>query len=358
MKKRKVTKLRKHSKKIFINQTIFILILVLCIAISASIGSSDLSVTGSLKIIASKIPCLGKYIDTSEIDNVYTRIVWQIRMPRILIAGLVGGSLSIVGAAFQGLFRNPLADPHILGISSGAALGATIAMLSGMGFEFLAFGVIGTFAFIGALFTAFTVYRLSCIGNKLSVVNILLTGTTVSIMLSSIISLLMAFNHDKIEKVYLWTMGSFSAATWNKVLFLAIFNVIGCGLILLFSRELDVITTGNDTAESLGVNTAKIKKILLIITSLLVAACVSVSGIIGFVGLVIPHCIRIISGPMHKQLLPLSYIGGAFFMVICDTIARNAAAPSEIPVGVITALFGTPYFIYLLQRNKREGHNE
>jgi iron complex transport system permease protein len=163
----------------------------------------------------------------------------------------------------------------------------------------------------------------------------------------------MTFNHDKIEKVYLWTMGSFSAATWDKVLFLAIITATCCGVIILFSSELDVITTGNDTAESLGIDTVKVKKILIMVASLQVAACVSISGIIGFVGLVIPHCIRMIIGPKHRVLLPFSCLGGAIFMIICDTIARNAAAPSEIPVGVITAILGTPYFIYLLQQNKR-----
>ena len=354
MKARKIDKAGKHGNRRNLRyRVILLLLLMLCIIISASLGSANLSVADSLKIIVSRIPFLGKQMNISEMAEVYPRIVWQIRMPRILLAGLVGCGLSVVGAAFQGLFRNPLADPHILGISSGAALGATIAMLSGIGFQFLGFGVIGTFAFIGALLTTFVVYQVSCIGNKLPVVNILLTGTAVSTMLSSVISLLMTFHHDKIEKVYLWTMGSFTAASWDKVVFLAIFTVICCGVIILFSSELDVITTGNDTAESLGIHTARIKKIIIVAASLQVAACVSISGMIGFVGLVIPHCIRMISGPKHKLLLPLSCFGGAIFMIICDTIARNAAAPSEIPVGVITAMLGTPYFIYLLHRNKR-----
>lgn len=354
MKTREVKKSGKNrnSRDLWL-KVILIFVLVLCVAISASIGSADLSVTDSLKIIASRIPYIGKYINYSEIAVVYSKIIWQIRMPRILLAGFVGCGLSVVGAAFQGMFRNPLADPHILGVSSGAALGATIAMLSGIGFHLIGLGMIGTFAFIGALLTAFIVYQLSCVGNKLPVVNILLTGIAVSTMLSAIISFLMTFHHDKIEKVYLWTMGSFSAATWDRVLFLAIITVTCCGAIIIFSRELDVIMTGNDTAESLGINTARIKKIIIMVASLQVAACVSVSGMIGFVGLVIPHCLRMISGPKHKVLLPLSCLGGAIFMIICDTIARNAAAPSEIPVGVITAILGTPYFIYLLQRNKR-----
>ena len=289
----------------------------------------------------------------SETTDIYSKIVWQIRMPRIVLAGLTGCGLSVVGATFQGMFRNPLADPHILGVSSGAALGATIAMLSGIEFNLLGLGMIGSLSFIGALLTGLFVCQLSSIGSKLSVVNIVLIGTALSTMLSSIIAFLMTFHHDKIEKVYLWTLGSFFAATWEKVLFLAIITVICCGVLMIFSGELDVITIGNDTAESLGIHTVRVKKILIMVSSLLVAACVSISGIIGFVGLVIPHCIRMMSGPKHKVLLPLSCLGGAIFMIICDTIARSVAAPSEIPVGVITAILGTPYFIYLLLHNKR-----
>lgn len=344
---------KRNSKKSLWYMGGLIFLLFLCVAVSASFGSADLSVGDSLKIMLHAIPGLGKYIDITEIAQVYEKIVWQIRMPRILLAGLVGCGLSVVGAVFQGLFRNPLADPHVLGVSSGAAVGATLAILSGAGLHVLGLGLIGTLAFAGALLTAFIVYRLSCLGNQLPVVNILLTGTVVSTMLSSVISLLMTFHHDKIEQVYLWTLGSFSAANWDKLSFMGIFTVLCCGIMFLFSRELDVITLGSDTAESLGIPTDRMKKILILVASMQVAACVSISGIIGFVGLVIPHCIRMISGPRHKELLPLSGIGGAIFMIVCDTIARNAAAPSEIPVGVITAMLGTPYFIYLLQRNKR-----
>ncbi|SFR72568.1 FecCD family ABC transporter permease [Anaeromicropila populeti] len=338
------------------NQYIFPLVIILLFSVvcSASLGSANLTVLDSLKIIADRIPVLKNLIKTEMIPEVYTRIVWDIRMPRILFAGLTGCGLSVVGAAFQGLFRNPLADPHILGVSSGAAAGATIAMLSGIGFTIMGFGVIGVFAFLGALLTVLIVYRISCVGNKLPVVNILLTGTAISTMLSSLISLLMTFHHNQIEKVYLWTLGSFSAASWSKVVFLTIFVFVCTIVIFIFSKELDVILTGNETAESLGIDTAKIKKIIIVSASLLVAACVSVSGIIGFVGLVVPHCIRILSGPKHQKLIPLTGIGGAVFMIFCDTIARTAAAPSEIPVGVITAMLGTPYFIYLLQRNKRK----
>lgn len=333
---------------------VLLLLLLLSVVYAATLGSSELSAKDSIRILMAGLPGMGEFPSRAGIGEVYQKIVWQIRMPRILLAALSGMGLSMVGAVFQGLFRNPLADPHILGVSSGAAAGATIAILVGAGVSLPGLGLISTFAFLGALGTVFAVYHIACVGNRVPVVNILLTGTAVSTLLSSGISLLMAFHHDKIEKVYLWTLGSFSAATWEKVGFLAVFTLVCTVLLLLFSRELDVLSTGTDVAESLGIDAGRVRKRLLLVTALLVAAIVSVSGIIGFVGLVIPHCVRMISGPRHKYLLPFSALSGAVFMILCDTIARNVAAPTEIPVGVITALLGTPYFIYLLSRNKKE----
>lgn len=333
---------------------VLFVLLFLCVVFASSIGSANLSATDSLKIILSKMPFINSRVDISHINKVYIKIIWEIRMPRILLAGLTGWGLSVVGAVFQSLFRNPLADPHVLGVSSGAAFGATVAMITGIQLNFLGLGVIGIFAFLGALITVFFVYQIGCIGNKLPIVNILLTGTAISTMLSSFISLLMTFHQEQIDKVYLWTLGSFSASSWSKVTYLSVFVLLGTIVILFFSRELDVMTTGGDTAQSLGIDTIKVRKLLIVIASLLVAACVSVSGIIGFIGLVIPHCVRFLTGPKHQRVLPLSCLLGAIFMILCDTIARTAAAPVEIPVGVITALLGTPYFITLLQNHKRK----
>ncbi len=333
---------------------ILVISLFTVIIISSALGSANLSVSDSLKIVMSKIPIVNNFIDESEFKNIYIRIVWDIRMPRIIFAGLVGCGLSIVGGTFQSIFRNPLADPHILGVSSGAALGATVAMLSGITINYFGLGVIGIFAFIGGILTVVLVYKLALVGNRLPVFNMLLTGTAVSTMLSSFIALMMSFNREKITKVYLWTMGSFSASNWDKVIYLAGFIIVGFVIIYFYSKDLDLIMTGSDTAKSLGVDTAKVKKILIVTSTLIVAACVSVSGIIGFVGLVIPHCVRLVSGPKHRSLIPLSALLGAIFMIICDTLARTLTAPGEIPVGVITALLGAPYFIFLIQHNKKE----
>lgn len=345
---------KKNRNGRYCHMILLICLLLLCMVICAAVGSAGLSVKESLLIIASRIPLIGKQVDLKSMKEVYVRIVWDIRMPRILLAGFTGCGLSVVGAVFQGIFRNPLADPHILGVSSGAALGATIAMLTGIGVNFLGQGAIVLFSFASALLTVFLVYQISSIGYRSSGVTIILAGTVISTMFFSVISLLMSLNHDQIEKVYLWTLGSFSAATWSKVLILALFVIVGTATMYLFSRELDAMVTGNDVAESLGIHTAKVRKILIIFASVVVAACVSVSGIIGFAGLVIPHSIRLLSGPGHKKLIPLCCVAGAIFMIVCDTIGRSILSPSEIPVGVITAILGTPYFLFLLYRNNRK----
>ena len=269
------------------------------------------------------------------------------------MSALVGAALSVVGAAFQGIFGNPLADPHILGVSSGAAFGATLAMLSGVTASFMGLGAVGVFAFSGALCTVFIVYHVSKISGEISVTGMLLTGTAISTLLSSLISLLMTFHNDRIEKVYMWTMGSFSAATWGKIRFLSIFVFAGVAVLFLYAGKLNIILMGDDEAKCLGIDVNRIRRRIIMAASLLVGAAVAVSGIIGFVGLIIPHCIRLISGSDNKRLMPYSFFLGAIFVTLCDTVARTVAAPTEIPVGIITSMFGAPYFIFLVLKRRR-----
>lgn len=329
--------------------------LLLCILISASVGSASLTIRESLEVLLTKLPLVGKWLPSDSISPMYEVIVWKVRMPRILQAALVGGSLAVVGCTFQAIFRNALADPHILGISSGASLGATIGMMSGMTLHFLGLGVTSIFAFIGAILTVGIVYQLGTLGRRMIVTHVLLVGTAMSTFLSAMISLLMIFHREQIEKVYLWTMGSFSAANWYKVGYMTVIGILGISVIWIFARDLNVLITGDEVAASLGIEIVKVKKYLMIVASLLVAASVSISGVIGFVGLIIPHCMRLIFGSDHRRLIPVCGLGGASFMVVCDTLARNVAAPTEIPVGVITAVFGAPYFIVLLYRETRKG---
>ena len=226
-------------------------------------------------------------------------------------------------------------------------------MLTGTSVSVFGLGTIGIFAFAGAMVTVFLVYRVAGIGGEISTTNMLLTGTAISTLLSSLISLLMTFNNDQISKVYMWTMGSFSSATWEKTGFLALFVVTGSILLVMYSGKLNILMMGEEDASCLGVDTGKTRTFLIIISSLLVAASVSVSGIIGFVGLIIPHCVRMIGGSDNRKLMPYVIFIGAIFLVICDTVARTIAAPTEIPVGIITSIFGAPYFIFLVITRKR-----
>lgn len=335
------------------NLFILAVILLVTMVFSVSVGSADLSFVDSLKLVVAKIPFFGRFVDVTQFGSKYEVIVWQVRMPRVMMSALVGAALSVVGAAFQGIFRNPLADPHILGVSSGAAFGATLAMLSGVTASFMGLGAVGVFAFSGALCTVFIVYHVSKISGEISVTGMLLTGTAISTLLSSLISLLMTFHNDRIEKVYMWTMGSFSAATWGKIRFLSIFVFAGVAVLFLYAGKLNIILMGDDEAKCLGIDVDRIRRRIIMAASLLVGAAVAVSGIIGFVGLIIPHCIRLISGSDNKRLMPYSFFLGAIFVTLCDTVARTVAAPTEIPVGIITSMFGAPYFIFLVLKRRR-----
>lgn len=345
--------MRKAFPWIRIIELILVLFAVMIVAVS--VGSADISVSDSLRMVVSRIPFFGHFVDMSNIGTTYEIIIWKVRMPRIILSALVGGALAVVGTAFQGVFRNSLADPHILGVSSGAALGATFAMLMGASasISFFGLGAVGVFSFIGANVTVFFVYYVTKTAGSISTTNMLLTGTAVSTMLSAIISFLMTFHHDQIVSVYMWTMGSFSAATWEKVGFLSIFVVVGIIILLAYSGKLNVMMLGEEDAKSLGIDTNRVRRIIIIAASFLVAAAVSVSGIIGFVGLIVPHCVRMASGADNRRVMPYAFFVGAIFLVLCDTAARTIAAPTEIPVGIITSIFGAPYFIILLITGKR-----
>ena len=320
---------------------------------AACVGSASLRIADALRLLAARLPLIGNAVDVSGIDGVYETILYRVRLPRIFLAGLVGMGLSLTGTAFQGLFRNPLADPHILGVSSGAALGATFAMLFGGSFWLGGLSLTGLAAFAGGLAAVLAVYRIAGAGTGLQNIYLLLTGTAVNSLLSAIISLLMTRHEEQLERIYMWTLGSFGSASWEKVRFLALFVLIFGALLIAMARELNLLAAGEDTARTMGVSMGTTRRIIIAAGTVLVAACVSVSGIIGFVGLIIPHCMRLLFGPEHRRLMPYSMLAGAIFLIFCDTQARTLTAPTEIPVGVVTSVFGAPYFIYLLYRQKR-----
>lgn len=327
---------------------------LLCIAIlAATLGVANITFIGAIRIFLSKIPFIKTLINTDIINSTHELIIINIRMPRIIMSILVGAGLATAGCNFQSLFRNPMADPFVLGISSGSALGATLAIAFGLNTVFFfGMGITTLFAFLGAIISTIAVYAIAKVGFKLPTTTLLLAGIAYGFLMNAIITIIMVLDRDKIENIVYWMMGSFSAANWQKIIIITPVLLISIILLISFSRELNLLSIGDDSAKALGINVERVKKILLIITAVIIATCVSTTGIIGFVGLIIPHAVRIITGSNNRYVLPLSAIVGAIFLLICDTIARTIMI-AELPVGAITSLFGAPFFIYLLVKRKR-----
>lgn len=281
-------------------------------------------------------------------------IIRDVRLPRVLLGFLTGASLSVCGAGYQGIFKNPMADPFILGISSGAALGAAIGIV--LHFSGSIAGLSGTtfLAFAGALLTVLLVYTISRRGKKVPVASLLLSGIAVNQSLSAFMSLIMLFNQQSMDQIMFWTMGSLNGKGWNQVVTILPYVVVGIILLLTSARELDIMLMGEETAIQLGVNVEFVKKKVLVVTSIVTAAVVSATGIIGFVGLLIPHVVRLFTGPGHRVLMPVSLVFGGTFLILCDTVARSAIT-QEIPVGIITAACGGPFFLYLLRKSRKGG---
>ncbi len=343
---------RKHQLTIYAAALFGILLWMIIFA--SMLGVAEINFRDATEILISKIPLLKNLVDGETLNPTHVTIVWNIRLPRILLASFVGMGLSISGATFQGMFKNPMAEPYVLGISSGAALGATIAIVLGLQNRFFGFGGVSMLAFFGAIMTITVVYTIARVGGKVPVITLLLAGISINYLLSSVISLMMIFHRTQIERVVFWLMGSVASAGWNHVYLLGPVLLFCSIAIFFYAKDLNLMLLGEESAQSLGVDIEITKKILLVINSILVAVTVSVSGIIGFVGLIIPHTIKLLIGSDYRSLLPFSMLGGGIFMIFCDTLARTAVPPTEIPVGAITSLFGAPYFIYLLIKRKKK----
>ncbi len=283
-----------------------------------------------------------------------SKILWQIRFPRVLLAALIGLLLSISGVILQGILRNPLADPYILGISAGGAVGAAVSIALGARFVILGMSSVPAAAFIFALIAVFMVYKLSQVAGKTTPETLILAGVALSAFCAAILSLIIIVS-GSLQSIYFWLLGSLSSASWGNVLTVAPYALIGMGVAYFFSKELNAMLLGEEMALTLGVDIEKARLVLIGAASLMAAAAVSVSGLIGFVGLVVPHWIRLIMGPDHRLLVPVSALSGMLLMVVADTISRTILSPLEIPIGIIMALIGAPFFLYLLRRRRLKG---
>ncbi|MBU0987293.1 MAG: iron ABC transporter permease [Proteobacteria bacterium] len=328
---------------------IVLLSAVLCavIVLSTGLGYIQVPFIDVIKIIAGKIS--GQQRMLSSLDNLLPVIVIDVRLPRILTATIVGGGLAISGVVFQGILLNPLADPYTLGVSAGAAFGASLAILFNI--DFLGTYSVPLFAFAGATVTLLFVIYLSSSGGGLSSNNLILSGIIVAAILSAGISFLKYVADEQVAVIIFWLMGSFGSRTWTDVSLTFICVSIGLTIFIFFARDLNLMALGDRTASSLGIDTKKVSLILLVTASMVAAICVSVSGIIGFVGLLIPHMMRSITGPDNRKLIPVSMLAGAILLLSADTVTR-AILPSEIPIGVLTALIGGPFFCYIFRKRQ------
>jgi iron complex transport system permease protein len=277
-------------------------------------------------------------------------VVTQIRLPRVLLAALVGACLATAGVLYQALFRNALADPYILGVSAGAGLGATIMLVLTTGATAWRFGAVPAGAFVGATLTMLLVVRLATRRARVESASLLLAGIAVSYTLAALTSFLMVWYRESMQSVVFWLMGGLTGASWEYVIAVSLMFALGFAVALSDMRGLNVMLLGDDRAGHLGVDVERFKMVVLAAGSLLVAAAVAVAGLIGFVGLMTPHIVRLIIGPDHRLLLPASALAGATLLVLADLVARSILAPVEIPVGIVTALAGGPFFLWLLVR--------
>jgi len=286
-------------------------------------------------------------------DKTTNLIIWQLRAPRIVLGALTGAALSTVGGAFQGILRNPLADPYILGVSAGAALGACI----GIAFQYITgytfASYLPLFAFLGAMLSLYLVYKSSKISYSANSTGLLLAGVAITFLFSALITVLLALSRRELHSMVFWLMGDLSAANWKKVSIILLPVFFGNAMLFFSALDLNALSLGEEEALHLGINTGRLRIRIFLIGSVIIATVVSFTGLIGFVGLIIPHIARLLVGPDHRIMLPIAAFLGAVFLILCDILARILLAPTEIPIGAITAIVGVPLFIYLLRRRNQ-----
>ncbi len=325
-------------------------ILGLMIMVSLSMGFLSIPLKDMVSVIFDRL--LKGSLPDLDMAETYAAVIFDVRLPRILTCAAVGAALSVSGVLFQGILLNPLADPYTLGVSAGAAFGASVAIILNLSATYVS---IPLFAFLGAWATLFFVVFLSWSPRQraggLSSNNLILSGIIVGAILSAGISFLKFIANEQVSVIIFWLMGSFASKTWANFWVVLAFLILGFSIAIYYARDLNLISLGDRSASSLGVNLKNVTVILLITGSMLAAVCVSISGIIGFVGLLVPHMIRFITGPDNRKLLPVSLLAGAVLLLLADTITR-AVLPNEIPIGILTALTGGPVFCWIFKQSR------
>lgn len=329
-----------------------LMLLIVALGIGAARGSVDIPPDAVAAMVSQRL--FGRPAPAGYPAS-WQAILFQVRLPRVFLAALVGAALSIAGAVYQGLFHNPLADPYLVGVSSGAGLGATVAIYFRLQLSWAGLGAIPIFAFLGALASTAVIYGLARVNGKTPVTTLLLAGVAVAALLSAVTTYiwLAAADHFQAMTILSWLMGSLALANWAQVRALVPYVALGTLVMLAAARALNVLQLDEDQASLLGLDVERTKLVLVAANALLTAAAVAVSGIIGFVGLIVPHAVRLVWGPDHRFLLPMSALVGGSFMIAADGLARSVLAPAELPVGVVTAVCGVPFFLYLLRKKKQ-----
>jgi iron complex transport system permease protein len=327
-----------------------VMVLALSMLAGLFIGPAGVSPLAIIEDLGSHIPLLGIHSHMSAIDSA---IVWQLRLPRVVLGALVGGVLAICGAAYQGIFRNPLADPYLLGVAAGAGLGATIAIVFAIDITFLGIHALPMLAFVGAVLAVALAYGIGrSVGAGRSSSTLILGGVAVAALLTAFQTFLQQQHAQELQQVYNWILGTVATAGWSQVLTMLPYAIVAIGVLVIHGRLLDVMGLGDDAARALGVRTTQVRVAVITAVTIGTAAAVAVSGLIGFVGLIIPHVVRLVGVRSYRLLLPLAMLFGASFLVLCDLVARTVLAPSELPIGVVTAVIGAPCFAFVLRTSK------
>jgi len=325
-----------------------IVFVIVSTLIGLFVGPANIGAGPIVREVLSHVPLLGVHSHLSATDSA---ILWQLRAPRVVLGLLVGGMLALAGGSYQGVFRNPLVDPYLLGVAAGAGLGATLAIAYG-GAAVDSLDLLPVAAFLGAALGVTLAYALGSAGGGRSPATLVLAGVTVVAFLTAIQTFVQQQHSQSLQEVYSWILGRLDTAGWHDVVLVAPYVAISSVVLLLHRRLLDVLSVGDEEAASLGVDVKRVRLLIVVFATVGTAAAVAVSGLIGFVGIIVPHAVRLTVGTSYRIVLPLSLLGGAGFLVFADVLARTVISPAELPIGVVTAFFGAPFFAVVLRTSR------